>query len=88
MPPSPPPIPTSINFNENPEDKMDYLYYEESPDNEMNDYAAYNKTTNSEIPSIDNISKTGTNSKLTLKLYMKKQNHRKCSLKNIDQGLT
>ena len=41
------------------------------------------KTTDSEISSIENISKAGTNSKLIIKLSMKKQNHIKLSLKKL-----
>ena len=49
----------------------------------MNNQGVYNQTANSERPSIDNIYKTGTTSKLILKLSMKKQNYRKLTLKNM-----
>ena len=66
-----------MKFNKNPEDNKDLVDFDESTDNEMSDQGVYNKTTNLERFIIDNISKTGTSSKLILKLSMKKHNHRK-----------
>ena len=71
------PNPTSLTFNENPEDNQALVDYEEATYNEMNDQGVSNKMTHSDRSSIGNSSKIGTNNLLIIRLSMKKHNYRK-----------
>ena len=67
------PNPNNQNLNDNPEDKEDHVdYANDAADNDMNDQGVSNKTTNSERSSTNDSSKTVTNQKLILRLFMKK----------------